>query len=216
MRPKGIFITGILVFVVFSVIAVTTVTRRIQRDLHQRCACAISPHTVQMDSIHVRGRDVYLYGRSIRWEHAHRAAEAVRRLPGVRQIIPRWIVTPPPSLEDEFQRLLEQGQLVFESGDRLYNPQCQKFIDSVAVFLIRHPQIRLLIKGHADSQGDSLANYRLSLQRAESVFNALIEKGFDPQRFAVKGYGDTRPLFDAEAPESLRMNRRVEFVLLEE
>ena len=67
------------------------------------------------------------------------------------------------------------------------------------------------VEGHADARGDADGNQRLSLQRAETVKQYLIDKaGLLPERLTAIGKGSTEPLnkTHADAPE----NRRVTIV----
>jgi len=60
---------------------------------------------------------------------------------------------------------------------------------------------RVTLIGHADSTGGEELNLELSLQRAEAVRSALLERGTDSDVLFVKGVGSSRPLTeDVGAP----------------
>ncbi len=60
-------------------------------------------------------------------------------------------------------------------------------------------------------------NLDLSLRRAQAAFDYLIDRGQDPERFEVKGYGEDVPLVSNDTAEGRARNRRIEFkALLEE
>ena len=68
------------------------------------------------------------------------------------------------------------------------------------------------IDGHTDSNGPEAYNDQLSLKRAKSVADVLVDLGIDEQRIQVEGYGDQYPV-DVNATERGRaQNRRVEIV----
>ncbi|HEU4716287.1 MAG TPA: OmpA family protein, partial [Bacteroidia bacterium] len=71
------------------------------------------------------------------------------------------------------------------------------------------PEMKVEIDGHTDSDGDPLANQKLSEDRAKAVADFFIENGIDPSRISWKGFGSTRPVSDDKS-----RNRRVEFVFL--
>ena len=69
------------------------------------------------------------------------------------------------------------------------------------------------IGGHADRAGPKRYNMVLSLRRAETVRNALTERGVDRARITVSAHGESRPR--AATPDGVRepRNRRVEITI---
>ena len=63
------------------------------------------------------------------------------------------------------------------------------------------------------STGDERYNYELSQRRALAVANYLAGQGVDSRRFAVTGFGETRPIADNNSPAGRALNRRVEIQL---
>ena len=55
--------------------------------------------------------------------------------------------------------------------------------------LINNINLIIEISGHTDNKGSRSYNKRLSLNRAKSVVNYLIEKGIDKKRLNYKGFG---------------------------
>lgn len=84
-----------------------------------------------------------------------------------------------------------------------------------ADFLTRHPEISgMEISGHTCNMGPKAYNKRLSLRRAESVVNYLVENfNIDRNRFTVKGYGMSQPVASNDTLEGRQHNRRVEAVV---
>ncbi|WP_258105174.1 OmpA family protein [Marinoscillum sp. MHG1-6] len=87
-------------------------------------------------------------------------------------------------------------------------------LESIVKFLESNPEVQFQIEGHTDSQGEDDYNVRLSLQRAESVFNYLKSRGISPKRMVAKGFGSSRPLQAGESEEVYRINRRITFRVL--
>lgn len=83
-------------------------------------------------------------------------------------------------------------------------------IDSLAVFMTENPGISIEISGYTDDSGDAAHNYTLSLDRANSVKEALVERGIADDRMSVVGYGESRPLVPNDSEKNKALNRRVE------
>jgi chemotaxis protein MotB len=71
--------------------------------------------------------------------------------------------------------------------------------------------------GHADSSpiGDNKnnTNWELSISRGLSVLEYFLkQKQLAPERFAVGGYGASKPLSPGDSPEHQALNRRVEII----
>jgi len=72
----------------------------------------------------------------------------------------------------------------------------------------------ILVEGHTDNRGRKAYNQRLSKRRAETVQNALITKGIEPNRLIIKGFGEKEPLTTNATKNGRQQNRRVEIILL--
>lgn len=83
-------------------------------------------------------------------------------------------------------------------------------IDSLAVFMTENSGISIEISGYTDDSGDAAHNYTLSLDRANSVKEALVERGIADDRMSVVGYGESRPLVPNDSEKNKALNRRVE------
>ena len=89
-------------------------------------------------------------------------------------------------------------------------------LDSVVAVLNANPEIRRVrINGHADGGREATEAMQISEQRADVVYQYLIQLGIDPQRLSVKGYGYNVPLQSGNTESVHRTNRRVEFSILE-
>ncbi len=86
-------------------------------------------------------------------------------------------------------------------------------IDGFKEFLDENPTIKVSIEGHTDNVGNDDYNLKLSENRAQSVYNYLIEKGEPPSRLSYKGYGESTPVADNNTPEGKAKNRRTVFII---
>ena len=80
-------------------------------------------------------------------------------------------------------------------------------LNSVAIVLNRYQQTVVDVYGYTDSTGDDSYNLQLSERRALSVANYLNAQGVDSRRFAVTGFGETRPIA-SNATEAGRAQNR--------
>jgi outer membrane protein OmpA-like peptidoglycan-associated protein len=101
--------------------------------------------------------------------------------------------------------------ITFALGSAELEPESRAYLDSIGRMLAsERPDGRVAIAGHADARGDALNNMRLSQQRALAVREYLWSAyGIAPDRMAVIGYGETRPLPGTDPYDGV--NRRVEF-----
>lgn len=86
-------------------------------------------------------------------------------------------------------------------------------LNSVALVLKKFNQTVVDVYGHTDSTGNDNYNFELSQRRALSVANYLAAQGVDSRRFAVTGFGETRPIADNATNAGRAQNRRVEIQL---
>ncbi|MEN2282249.1 OmpA family protein [Algoriphagus sp. SE2] len=76
-------------------------------------------------------------------------------------------------------------------------------------FLQENQNVNILITGHTDNVGSPSYNQQLSLQRAKSVQQYLVNEGMHPARVMVEGRGDKDPVAPNSSPENQALNRRI-------
>ncbi|MBP6722451.1 MAG: OmpA family protein, partial [Bacteroidia bacterium] len=89
-------------------------------------------------------------------------------------------------------------------------------LDSLADFLKSHPDLKIRLSGHTDSDGEDGYNLKLSESRARAVMDYLISQTIDAKRITSFGIGESRPCSTNETDEGKALNRRVEVEFLEE
>lgn len=87
-------------------------------------------------------------------------------------------------------------------------------IKNLATTLKNKPNLIVSIDGHTDNVGDKNDLKELSLQRAKTIKEKLIEFGVKPQQVLTRGYGSDRSLNDNSTEELKQQNRRVEITIL--
>lgn len=102
----------------------------------------------------------------------------------------------------------------FERGSDAITHGSTYLLDAIARALSSEQlaSSRIMIEGHADSEGDSKANLELSRKRAQSVRDYFVSRGLEAGRFLLSAYGEQRPLVPNDTPEMRQKNRRIEVV----
>ena len=116
-----------------------------------------------------------------------------------------------------YDRIIEDGKIVasgirFDSGKATLKPESMGIINEVVEMMIDHPDLKISIEGHTDTDGDPSNNLKLSEERAKTVSQMMVKMGISADRLTTKGYGETLPIGANNTPEGKANNRRVEFV----
>ena len=105
--------------------------------------------------------------------------------------------------------------ILFDINKATLQQASDKQLQDVLTLLLEHPDLKLEVQGHTDSDGSAAHNLELSDRRAESVLKYLTLFGINPARLESKGYGETMPVAPNDTAENKAKNRRVELVRLE-
>ena len=107
----------------------------------------------------------------------------------------------------------EDAYLVFFAWDQAtLTPVALTVLDQVeADYLVGRPA-QIVIAGHADRSGSAAYNQALSERRAQSVAQALGQRGIPTSAMRVEGHGEADPRVPTEDGVREPQNRRVEIV----
>jgi hypothetical protein len=100
----------------------------------------------------------------------------------------------------------------FDIDKSTLQPDSKPLLDDLAVALNNFPDWGLRIVGHTDASGSPEANEGLSLERANSIKAALVERGIVADRLRAAGAGQNRPIASNDTEQGRSLNRRVELV----
>jgi hypothetical protein len=87
-------------------------------------------------------------------------------------------------------------------------------LDKLVSFLTDNPALQIEIEGHTDNQGTDAYNLDLSMKRARSVYNYLLDRGISENRLSFKGYGESKPVCPNDTEEGRALNRRTEIRII--
>jgi outer membrane protein OmpA-like peptidoglycan-associated protein len=140
-------------------------------------------------------------------------------------------VRPSREMEEQAKRLqtavaelearpTERGLVLTLGSDVLFDfdryelkPGAKRTVERVADFLNEYPERKVLVEGFTDSLGSREYNMGLSERRANAVRMALLERGVDPDRIKIRGYGPDHPVASNDTEAGRQRNRRVEIVV---
>jgi len=138
-------------------------------------------------------------------------------------------ITPPE--EEEIMEVIEEEPIqIFEEAAVVYEIDNISFdfdkaelkdesfltLDFLLEILLANPMEVVEISGHTDNVGTNEYNLDLSLRRAESVVEYLINRGIPQENLVSKGYGEEYPITSNETEEDRQYNRRVEMKIVTE
>lgn len=108
------------------------------------------------------------------------------------------------------------NDILFDTGSDQIRPSSSEVLGQIGQMLKAHPDLRLRIEGHTDSEGGEAANRQLSQQRAEAVKRFLMSgHGIDAARLDAVGKGEAEPVASNDTPDGRQQNRRVELVRID-
>ena len=102
------------------------------------------------------------------------------------------------------------SDISFAVGRSDIQPNFAPVLDQFAMGLRNNPYSDVRIVGHTDSTGSDSVNNPLSVDRAASTRNYLVNRGVDGRRIAIDGMGERYPIASNDTAEGRARNRRVE------
>jgi OOP family OmpA-OmpF porin len=147
-------------------------------------------------------------------EEVPAVVEAAEPVPEKEEVV----IPPEPEVVPEKPEIVEKiilNALRFDFDSAVIKPEFLPVLDEGVSIIQKHPEKKVVIEGHTCWVGTEEYNQGLSLRRANSVKKYLIEKGIAPDRLTAKGYGEENPVADNSSISGRRMNRRVEFKVID-
>ena len=137
----------------------------------------------------------------------------VEEEPIVEEVVVEEVVTPVVVTKTFETQTIGTGSFALNSTT--LKPESAAKLDNLVAFLNEYPQANVDVIGYTDTSGPAAYNQKVSEKRAESVANALVEKGIDASRIHARGEGENNPIASNETREGREQNRRVEIVVPE-
>lgn len=119
----------------------------------------------------------------------------------------------PVTMGEERLRVTLSGDVLFDSARHDLKPGAVEILGRVKASVIAaHPDARITVEGHTDSEGPADYNVSLSNRRSTSVATWLKQNGVAASQITEKGYGKAFPRASNDTPAGRAQNRRVELV----
>ncbi len=103
----------------------------------------------------------------------------------------------------------------FNKGRYSLNPEAREILQRKAQWLMKNPDLSVLVEGHTDERGSKEYNFALGDLRAGAVKSFLIRQGIESPRLIAVSYGNERPIDTSKTEKGREKNRRVHFVVEE-
>ena len=118
--------------------------------------------------------------------------------------------------ESEQGVVVTLGDVLFETAQAELRASASDALDDVVELLQTEPSRKVRIEGHTDSRGSESFNLDLSQRRADSVREALMQRGVEGSRMTAIGLGEEYPVASNEDEAGRARNRRVDVILLDQ
>lgn len=109
-------------------------------------------------------------------------------------------------------------RILFAYDESIIDTSSYIIIDELADALLRFDRVVLEIQGHASRSGpdDNRVDYNMNLsqRRAESVKQALVDRGVQAFRLKTRGFGFSMPVVPNDSEANRALNRRTVFRIL--
>ena len=112
------------------------------------------------------------------------------------------------------ERTALSATIYFDLDESALTDEARSAVEAKAPVLLRHPNMRVRIVGHTDSQGSDEYNLALGLRRAAETKRYLAALGVDESRMEIVTMGEERPAVKGFTQEAYALNRRCEFEII--
>lgn len=103
--------------------------------------------------------------------------------------------------------------LYFLPDSNLLTEESEKLLPQIIQTILKRKSHDIVISGHTDTVGTKEYNYRLSLDRAKTLFDILVANGAAPDDIRVTSHGEGNLLVKTPDDVAEPKNRRVEVVI---
>lgn len=158
----------------------------------------------------------------VKMEHCDRIKRLIRLsadLPPNRQpvffegVVPASKLPPGFDVDMPVLRVVFPDHVFFDTAQSKLRPEADPLVAIIAESLRREPpDVALFVAGHADKRGDDRYNQALSIDRANTLAEAIFDQGIANSSIWRIGFGEDMPLVSGDDQASLDQNRRIEFL----
>ncbi|MGL5030838.1 MAG: peptidoglycan-associated lipoprotein Pal [Aeromonas sp.] len=121
-------------------------------------------------------------------------------------------MSPEDQMNQKFQALQRDNVIFFPYDGYDIQGQYADLLDAHASYLREHPNVKVLVEGHADERGTPEYNIALGERRAKAVAKYAQTLGVQSDQLSIVSYGEEKPLDPAHTEEAFAKNRRAVLV----
>jgi peptidoglycan-associated lipoprotein len=104
--------------------------------------------------------------------------------------------------------ILSKRSVLFDFDSFVIKSEFKPLVEAHAGFLVKNPQMRMLIQGNTDERGSREYNLALGQKRADSVRQALTLLGAKEGQIESVSLGEEKPRCADQSEECFAQNRR--------
>ncbi|MCG9697042.1 peptidoglycan-associated lipoprotein Pal [Shewanella sp. Isolate11] len=122
------------------------------------------------------------------------------------------MLTPEEQQRLKFEELRKEHIIYFDFDRSSISSDFSEVLNAHGEYLLEHPNVRVMIEGHADERGTPEYNIALGERRAKAVAKYLQSMGVSPSQMSIVSYGEEKPLDFSRTDDGFAKNRRAVLV----
>lgn len=127
----------------------------------------------------------------------------------------RYSITQSLNIVESKQAVLDKTladrTIEFKSASAVLTPKGAQVLDQMAEAILKLDNSFIQVIGNTDNVGNRMSNIQLSLARAQTVKDYLINKGIPAKDLSVSGQGPDNPIASNDTDAGRARNRRIDF-----
>lgn len=109
-------------------------------------------------------------------------------------------------------QLRSKHTIYFEYDKNNVTDEFAEMLQAHAKFLVKNPNVKIMIEGHCDERGTPEYNIALGERRAKSVRKYLTTLGVENSQISMVSYGEEKPIDKTRTESGFSKNRRAVLV----
>lgn len=119
----------------------------------------------------------------------------------------------PEEIRQEQMEALRKEHIIYFAFDQSsIQSEYAELLAAHADYLVKNPNVSVVVEGHADERGTPEYNIALGERRAKSVEDYLENLGVQDSQISTVSYGEEKPLVNASTESAYAKNRRAVLV----
>ncbi|MCC5854295.1 MAG: peptidoglycan-associated lipoprotein Pal [Idiomarina sp.] len=121
-------------------------------------------------------------------------------------------LTPQEERQERFAELRRDHVIYFDFDDASIRGEFAELLSAHGDYLVRNPNVSVIIEGHTDERGTPEYNIALGERRAKAVVDYLLNLGVSSSQMTTVSYGEEKPLVRQSNERAWSQNRRAVLV----